>query len=66
MLGLQDFDGGCCVGFGCAVDFNDDEGAVFAFWEGGERTCCGRVSNGRDDGVRWTSQVDFEKTFADT
>lgn len=51
MVSLENVDGGCWVGFGGAVDLDDDENAVFAFGEGSEGCCAGGVSDSGDDGV---------------
>lgn len=57
--GAQGGDRGGGVGVGGAVDLDDNEGAIGAFWEVGERLAGGvrGVSDGGYDGVVWAEEI---------
>lgn len=62
-----DFLNGCRgVGFGDAVDFDDDQGAAFASGEPFERVCCGGVAHGTDDDVVGARKVFLCEAVAQT
>lgn len=65
VLSFKSGDGGCWVGLGRAVDFDDDEDAIFAFRECVQRACACWVSNGSNHGMTWACEVDLKETFPD-
>ena len=63
-LALDILDGCSGVGFGNAVDFDNDQGAAFAGGELFQRGRCARVAHGADDDVVGASEVLRRETVA--